>query len=79
MPTPLPQIHAALTGRGAPFEIAETEIRGVRTKTWQHAPESPGVALEKSRVHAEKTFLVSEERLSFKVCFQRVSRLARLC
>ena len=37
----LAEVHASLTGPGAPFEIAEARIRGVRTRIWKNEPPSP--------------------------------------
>ncbi|HEX2215244.1 MAG TPA: long-chain fatty acid--CoA ligase, partial [Xanthobacteraceae bacterium] len=34
----LAEAHAALTGPGAPFEIEEIVIRGVKTRVWKNAP-----------------------------------------
>jgi long-chain acyl-CoA synthetase len=77
MPPSMAQIHAALTGPGAPFEIAEQEIRGVRTRVWKHAPPTLRAVLELSRLHGEKIFLVYEdERMSFDEHFRRCAALA---
>ncbi len=77
MPPSIAQIHAMLTGPGAPFEIASVEIRGVRTPCWKSAPPSLRAVLEISRLHGEKTFLVYEdERLTFEEHFRRAASVA---
>jgi long-chain acyl-CoA synthetase len=78
MPPTLAEVHESLTGPGAIFEIAETEIRGVRTRIWKNAPASLRVVLEQSRLHGEKTFLVYEdERTSFAQHHAAAAALAR--
>ena len=52
------EIHRNLTGPGAPFEIEEREIRGIRTRVWKQAPPSLRSVLELSRLHGDRTFLV---------------------
>jgi long-chain acyl-CoA synthetase len=57
---------AALTAPGAPFEMEERVIRGIRTRVWKNAPPSLGAVLEASRAHGPLPFLVYEdERLSY--------------
>jgi long-chain acyl-CoA synthetase len=71
------EIIAQLTAPGSLFEIEESEIRGVPTKTWKHAPPSLKSVLESSRGHADKTFIVYEdERYTFEEHFQRAASLA---
>jgi long-chain acyl-CoA synthetase len=54
------EVHAQLTAPGQPFEIATTEIRGVPTRVWKHAPASLPAILDQSRAHGELDFLVYE-------------------
>ncbi|WP_439358593.1 class I adenylate-forming enzyme family protein [Bradyrhizobium sp. DASA03007] len=69
---------ARLTAPGAPFEMQEVVIRGVRTRTWKHTPENLRVILEASRRHGELPFLVYEdEQLSFAEHFRRCTVLAQ--
>jgi len=71
------EIHAGLTGPGAPFEMATLEIRGVATRVWKNAPPTLRSVLEMSRLHGEKIFLVYEdERMSFEEHFRRCASLA---
>jgi long-chain acyl-CoA synthetase len=77
MPPTFAEVHETLTGPGALFEIAEKEIRGVRTRIWKNAPASLRIVLEQSRLHGEKTFLVYEdERKSFAEHYAAVATLA---
>jgi long-chain acyl-CoA synthetase len=74
----LDEIHRNLTGPGAPFEIAEEQIRGVRTRVWKSAPPSLRSVLEVSRLHGDKTFLVYEdERMTFAEHYRAAATLAR--
>jgi long-chain acyl-CoA synthetase len=70
---------AALTAPGAPFEMEEKIIRGIRTCVWKNAPTSLRAIFEASAAHGELTFLVYEdERLSFAEHYRRVAALAQL-
>ncbi len=69
---------AALTAPGAPFEMEEKEIFGVRLRTWKNAPPSLRAVLEASRAHGDLPFLVYEnERLSHAEHYRRCVALAR--
>jgi long-chain acyl-CoA synthetase len=69
---------AALTAPGAPFEMEEKEIRGIRMRVWKNAPPSLRAVLEGSRAHGDPPFLVYEdERLSFAEHYRRCAALAR--
>jgi long-chain acyl-CoA synthetase len=73
----IPEIHQSLTAPGAPFEIAEIEIRGIKTRVWKNAPPSLRAVLDLSRLHGDKTFLVYEdERISFEQHWRRAVQLA---
>jgi long-chain acyl-CoA synthetase len=72
------QAHALLTAPGAPFEMEELVIRGVKTRVWKNAPSSIRAVLETARAFGERIFLVHEdERISFETFFRAVSALAR--
>jgi len=71
------QAHAILTGPGMPTEVAEAEIRGIRTKVWKNLPPSLRSIVEMSRAHGERIFLVYEdERVSFEAFHRAVAALA---
>jgi long-chain acyl-CoA synthetase len=79
MPPSIAEIHALLTAAGAPFEIAEAEIRGIPMRVWKNAPPTLREVLLASRLHGDKTFLVYEdERTSFAEHFRVVAQLARV-
>jgi long-chain acyl-CoA synthetase len=70
---------AALTAPGAPFEMEEKIIRGIRTRVWKNAPPSLRAIFEASAAHGDLPFLVYEdERLSFAEHYRRVAALAHL-
>ncbi len=50
--------HRILTGKGAPFEIVEIDIRGVKTKCWKNAHNSLREIFEKSRAYGDRDYLV---------------------
>jgi long-chain acyl-CoA synthetase len=69
---------AALTAPGAPFEMEEKIIRGVRTRVWKNAPASLRAVFEASRGHGDQPFLVYEdERLAYAEHYRRTAALAR--
>jgi len=71
------EAHALLTAPGAPFEMEELDIRGVKTRTWKNAPPSLRAVAELGRAHGENVFLVHEdERVTFEAFFCAVSALA---
>jgi len=70
---------AALTAPGAPFEMEEKIIRGIRTRVWKNAPPSLRTVFEASAAHGDLPFLVYEdERLTFAEHYRRVAALAHL-
>jgi len=72
------QAHALLTAPGAPGEMEEVMIRGVKTRAWKNLPPSLRSVVELSRAHGEKIFLVYEdERVSFEAFHRAVAALAR--
>ena len=71
------ETRAALTAPGAPFEMAEMEIRGIRTRVWKNAPASLRAVLLQGRAHGELPFIVYEdERLTYAGHDRAVSRFA---
>jgi long-chain acyl-CoA synthetase len=72
------ELEQSLTGPGAPFEIAEVEIRGVPTRVWTGAPRSLRDIWEASRAHAARDFLVyDDERYTYARAHGLVAGLAR--
>jgi long-chain acyl-CoA synthetase len=73
----LAEANATLTSPGQLFEIEETNIRGVSTRTWKNAPPSLRAVLDLSLGHGDATFLVYEdERTSFAEHYRIASTLA---
>ena len=61
------QAHAMLTAPGAPFEMEESEIRGVRNRVWKNVPPTLRDLFLLGRAHGDKIFLVLEaDRVSFE-------------
>jgi long-chain acyl-CoA synthetase len=78
MPPSIADVHKMLTGPGAPFEIEEREIRGIRTRVWKNAPGSLRQVLDISRLHGQKVFVVYEdERFTFEEHYRRAASVAR--
>jgi acyl-CoA synthetase (AMP-forming)/AMP-acid ligase II len=72
------EIHTQLTAPGAPFEMVEADVCGLRLRTWKSAPPSLRAILDGSRLHGERTFLVYEdERWSFEEHWRAAAALAR--
>ncbi len=70
--------HAMLTAEGAPFEMESITQRGVRLRSWKHAPPTLRSVLELSRVHGQRIFLVHEdERVDFEGFYRAVATLSR--
>ena len=71
------QAHAILAAPGMPTEVAEAEIRGVKTKIWKNLPPTLRAVVEASRVHGERIFLVYEdERVSYEAFHRAVAGFA---
>jgi long-chain acyl-CoA synthetase len=69
---------AALTAKGAPFEMEEKTIRGMPTRVWKNAPPTLRTVFESSRAHGALPFLVYEdERLSYAEHYRKAAALAR--
>src|SRR5579863_91920 len=63
----LAQANAALTAPGAPFEIEERVIRGVRTRVWKNAPPTMREVFLTGRSFGERTFVVyRDERANYE-------------
>lgn len=73
----LRQVRAELTAPGAPFEVAEVEVRGVKVKTYSGAPPSLREVWLASAAHAELDYLVYQnERISYTEAHRQVACLA---
>ncbi len=71
------EAHAALTAPGAPFEIGEIEIRGIRTRIWKNTPVSLRAVFAQTRAHGDLTYLVYEgDRWSYARHYRAVVALA---
>jgi long-chain acyl-CoA synthetase len=53
--------HRQLTAPGQLFEMEELDIRGVRTRTWKHAPPSLRAIWERTSRFADRTYVVYED------------------
>ncbi|MBD3646206.1 MAG: acyl--CoA ligase, partial [Pseudomonadales bacterium] len=70
---------AMLTAPGAPFEMEEKEIRGVRMRVWKNAPGSLLDVLMLSQGYGDRTYLVYEDdRMTYAEHYEKVCRLAHL-
>jgi long-chain acyl-CoA synthetase len=75
----LQQATEILTAPGAPFEMEELEIRGIKTRAWKAAPGSLKEIFLTSRDFADRTYLVYEdERMTYAEHYLTVARWARL-
>ncbi len=73
----LAEANTLLTAPGSPFEMEEIEIRGVRLRSWKHAPRSTREVLASSRTFGDRTFLVNDdERISFDAFHRAVVALS---
>ena len=73
----LAEATAQLTAPGQIFEIAEADVRGVPTRVWRHAPPTLRTVLDLSLQHAQRDFLVYEDRrLTFDQHYRAVATLA---
>ncbi len=67
------------TAPGAPFEMEETEIFGIKNRVWKNAPPSIRTIFEMTLGHADKTYLVYEgERVSYQEHYGIVCKLAHI-
>lgn len=73
----LADAHAYLTRPGSPFEMAELDIRGVRTRVWKNAPSSLRAIFLAGRAYGDKPFLIHEQdRVSFEAFARATIALA---
>jgi long-chain acyl-CoA synthetase len=73
----LARAHEILTAPGAPFEMAEVEVRGRPVRVWKNAPPTLREVFVVGRAHGDKIFLVHEdERVSFEAFSRAVLHLA---
>ena len=71
-------IARTLTASGAPFEMAEIEIRGARTRVWKHAPQELRSVLQASTRNGDRPFLVyGDERVNYAEHYRQCAVLAR--
>jgi long-chain acyl-CoA synthetase len=76
-PASIAEVHAALTAPGEPFEMVETTIRGIPTRTWKNAPTSLAAILALSRAYGDLDFLVYEqEHWTFEGQYRSAAKLA---
>ncbi|MER7013130.1 class I adenylate-forming enzyme family protein [Saccharopolyspora sp. NPDC000359] len=69
--------RAALTGPGAPFELVEEDVRGVRLPVFKHRARSLVEVLAASTAHGDRDYLVTEDRrISFTQHAEQVAALA---
>ncbi len=62
----LADLHAVLTGPGAPFEMEIAVIRGVPTRVWKNAPGTLNEIFQASLIFDDRDFLVFEaERATY--------------
>lgn len=74
----LEQARAALTKPGSRFEIAELDIRGVRTLIWKNAPPTLREVFLAGRSYEGRPFLVyQDERASFSAFSRAALAIAR--
>jgi long-chain acyl-CoA synthetase len=68
-----------LIGPGLPFELAEIDIRAVKTRVWRHAPAHLGEVFAATAGHGDAEYLVlGSERLTYAEHFGQVCRFAKV-
>jgi len=73
----LKQARAELTAPGAPFEVVQVEVRGIRIKTYANAPGSLRDIWIGSAAHGDLEYLVyADERLTYTESHRQVAGLA---
>jgi steroid-24-oyl-CoA synthetase len=71
------EVRAELTAPGAPFEMIEVHVRGVRMRAWRNAPPSLRALVENTRSYSDRDFLVyGPERITYGTVFRRIAGLA---
>ena len=72
------ETYRMLTGPGAPFEMQETEIRGLRLRAYKNALKSLREVFDIGRSWGEREFIVYEgERQTYAAHFRAASALGR--
>ena len=70
---------ARLTAPGAPFEMEEAVIRGVKMRVWKNAPPNLRMVFEATLAYGDRTYLVYEDdRMTYEQHYHAVSKLASL-
>ncbi len=73
----LNQAWSDLTAPGAPFEIAEIEVRGARLKSFKNAPPTIRALWLSTAAFAERDYLVyGDERMTYGEAHRRVASVA---
>lgn len=73
----LDKAWAELTAPGAPFEIAEVEVRGVRIKTFKAAPPNVRALWLSTAQFADRDYLVyQDERITYAEAHKQVASIA---
>jgi len=75
----LQQATEMLTAPGALFEIAEQDIRGIKTRTWKSAPENLRDIFQATLAFGDRTYLVYEDdRMSYRAHYLAAAKWARI-
>lgn len=73
----LREVWGELTAPGAPFEVTEVEVRGIRIRTYVHAPATLRDVWMASAAHGDKAYLVYEdERWTYAEAHRQVACFA---
>src|SRR4051794_39851505 len=66
------QAHTLLTQPGSPLEMAEVEIRGIKTRVWKNAPPTLRELLVAARTnYAAREFIVYEnDRVTYETFYR---------
>lgn len=79
MTVTIAEAHAALTAPGAPFEMEEAVIRGLRYRVWKSTPKNLRVVFDEMRVHGNKDYIVYEDdRLTYADAIRAASTMAHM-
>ncbi len=71
------EIEAGLTAPGAPFELVDVDVSGVRLRAWKNAATSLRSLLELSRTFGDQPFIVHEDDVvTFEKHFRAAAHLA---
>ncbi len=74
----LEEITRVLTAPGAPFEVHDIEVDGVRLRGWKNAPANAVEILERSRGFADRDFIVHEgQRVTYAQHYWQAATMAR--